>query len=118
MEEKDTRLHPSLKEHGQTAPQHTWTYGAKAKEKPAENAQMTSRQWHQMLPSWSGKSPALNLTQYVWGPTLWGIMKAALSKENPKRIWRSLTPAHLLNLYSWMPRRMAAVIAAEGEATQ
>ena len=55
-------------------------------------------------------------------------MKAALSKENPttndgmkkvvKRIWSSLIPAYLLNLYSSMPRRMAAVIASNGGATK
>ena len=28
--------------------------------------------------------------------------------------WRSLTPTHLLNIYSSMPRRIAAVIAYEG----
>ena len=30
--------------------------------------------------------------------------------------WRSLTPAYLLNCYSSLPRRMVAVIAAEGGA--
>ena len=32
--------------------------------------------------------------------------------------WNSLIAAYLLNLYSSMPRRMAAVIAAEGGATK
>jgi len=30
--------------------------------------------------------------------------------------WRSHTPAYLLNFYSSLPRRMVAVIAAEGGA--
>ena len=46
----------------------------------------------------------------------------ATSKEGIKKVarkvWRAITPEYLNSLYESMPRRMAAVIAAEGGHTK
>ena len=93
---------------------------------PAHRAAST-KVWHQqrgieLLPDWPGNSPDLNPIE-----NLWSQMKEQLSEERPtsaegirkvvRKVWNRITPNYLLCLYESMPRRMQAVIAAQGGHT-
>ena len=41
-----------------------------------------------------------------------------MAKKVARKVWRAITPEYLSSLYESMPRRTAAVIAAEGGHTK
>ena len=94
---------------------------------PAHRAATTKR-WHsdhgvELFQGWPGNSPDLNPIE-----NLWSQMKHMQRKERAtstdglkkiaRKVWRGITPEYLQNLYQSMPRRMAAVIEAQGGHTK
>ncbi|KAG0134524.1 hypothetical protein HOY82DRAFT_460650, partial [Tuber indicum] len=73
---------------------------------------------------WPPQSPDLNLIEALWAEIeteLGQIHERAEDLDTLilmiKAAWRSITTQSLLNLVHSMPRRLAAVIAVNGEAT-
>ena len=88
----------------------------------------TTQKWHadhgiELFQGWPGNSPDLNPIE-----NLWSQMKhlqrneRATSAEGLKKIarkvWKAITPEYLVSLYESMPRRIAAVIEAQGGHTK
>ena len=87
-----------------------------------------TQEWHRknginVLPNWPGFSPDMNPIENCWSQ-----MKRALSKEKPttldgvkqvmQKIWNELSLEYLQKLFASMPRRMKAVIDANGGPTK
>ena len=94
---------------------------------PAHRAAMT-KQWHtqhgvKLFGGWLGNSPDLNPIE-----SLWLQMKQLQSKERAtsatglkkiaSKVWGKITPSYLKSLYESMPRRMKAVVDAQGGHTK
>ena len=94
---------------------------------PAHRAISTKR-WHaehgvRLFGGWPGNSPDLNPIE-----SLWSQMKKMQSVERAtsmaglkriaRKVWRGITPSYLKSLYESMPRRMQAVVDAQGAHTK
>ena len=94
---------------------------------PAHRA-ATTKQWHtqhgvKLFGGWPGNSPDLNPIE-----SLWSQMKQLQSKERAtsaaglkkiaSKVWGKITPSYLKSLYESMPRRMKAVVDAQGGHTK
>ena len=84
---------------------------------PIVHTAATTRKWHKehgvkLLTGWPGNSPDLNPIE-----NLWSQMKH-LQRKIARKVWREVTPEYLERLYESMPRRMQAVIAAQGGYTK
>ena len=90
---------------------------------PAHRAKSTKK-WHQdrgvkLFEGWPGNSPDLNPIE-----NLWSQMKhlqrheqatsIAGLKRIAQKVWDNITPAYHQSLYKSMPRRMQAVVDAQG----
>ena len=88
----------------------------------------STKKWHQdrgvkLLEGWPGNSPDLNPIE-----NLWSQMKhlqrheratsIAGLKRIAQKVWDNITPAYLQSLYESMPRRMQAVVDAQGGHTK
>ena len=93
---------------------------------PAHRAKST-KQWYNKngihLQGWPGNSPNLNPIE-----NLWSQMKAKQSRDRATsiaglkqialKVWKNITPLYLTSLYESMPRRMMAVVVADGGHTK
>ena len=94
---------------------------------PAHRAAST-KQWHErhgvkLFGTWTGNSPDLNPIENLWSQMKHMQRKErATSAEGLKRIarkvWKGVSSDYLKKLYESMPRRMQAVIDAEGGHTK
>ena len=94
---------------------------------PAHRAAST-KQWHErhgvkLFGGWPGNSPDLNPIENLWSQMKHMQRKErATSAEGLKRIarkvWKGVSSDYLKKLYESMPRRMQAVIDAEGGHTK
>ena len=87
----------------------------------------TTKQWHtqhgvKLFGGWLGNSPDLNPIE-----SLWLQMKARKQRtcdvgyraeKNRFKVWEKITPSYLKSLYESMPRRMKAVVDAQGGHTK
>ena len=88
----------------------------------------TTKQWYtqhgvKLFGGWPGNSPDLNPIE-----SLWSQMKQLQSKERAtsaaglkkiaSKVWGKITPSYLKSLYESMPRRMKAVVDAQGGHTK
>ena len=88
----------------------------------------STKTWHakngiNLLPDWPGNSPDLNPIE-----NLWSEMKNRLRDERPtskagikkvcQKVWKNIGVDYLEKLYESMPRRIQAVIDAEGGHTK
>ena len=96
--------------------------------KTAPRRAVTSKKWHCehgviLFLGWPGNSPDLNPIK-----SLWSQMKHLQSRERATsmaglkritlKVWNKITPAYLQSLYKSMPRRMQAVVDAQGGHTK
>ena len=94
---------------------------------PAHRAKST-KQWHEkngvcLFQGWPGNRPNLNPLE-----NLFSQMKAMQSHKRATsiasliqialKVWKNITPLYLRSLYESMPRRMMAVVVAEGGHTK
>ena len=94
---------------------------------PAHRAKSTKK-WHQdrgvkLFEGWPGNSPDLNPIENLWSQmkNLQRHERAtsiAGLKRIAKKVWDNITPEYLQSLYESMPRRMQAVVDAQGGHTK
>ena len=85
-------------------------------------------EWHQdrgvkLFEGWPGNSPDLNPIENLWSQMkhLQRHERATLIaglKRIAQKVWDNITPAYLQSLYESMPRRMQAVVDAQGGHTK
>ena len=94
---------------------------------PAHRAKSTKK-WHQdrgvkLFEGWPRNSPDLNPIENLWSQmkNLQRHKRAtsiAGLKRIAKKVWDNITPEYLQSLYESMPRRMQAVVNAQGGHTK
>ena len=88
----------------------------------------STKKWHQdrgvkLFEGWPGNSPDLNPIENLWSQmkNLQRHERAtsiAGLKRIAQKVWDNITPAYLQSLYESMPRRMQAVVDAQGGHTK